>query len=111
MSRPRLLPWSNVDGNPCYLLGDGTGSSYLSRVADNVESVQLDMAEELLNHAADLLCDSDSKTTSPQLRFLAARLTEALRDVHRIACSRGARLALPDGDDGDDDDDDEPSDD
>ncbi|MFF1730881.1 hypothetical protein [Streptomyces sp. NPDC058247] len=109
MSRPRLLPWSNLDGNPCYLLGDGTGSSYLSRVADNVESVQLDMAEELLNHAADLLCDSDSdsdsdsETTTPQLRFLAARLTEALRDVHRIACSRGARLAVPDGDDDDDD--------
>ncbi|MFD3560290.1 hypothetical protein ACFWVU_11540 [Streptomyces sp. NPDC058686] len=116
MSRPRLLPWSNLDGNPCYLLGDGTGSSYLSRVADNVESVQLDMAEELLNHAADLLCDDgrkgDSRTTAPQLRFLAVRLTEALRDVHRIACSRGARLAVPDGDGDDDDvDDDEPSDD
>ncbi|MFF1353609.1 hypothetical protein [Streptomyces sp. NPDC058297] len=107
VSRPRLLPWSNIDGNPCYLLSDGTGSSYLSRVADTVESVQLGMAEELLNHAADLLCDGgcDSKTTAPQLRFLAARLAEALRDVHRIACSRGARLAAPDSDA----DDDEPS--
>jgi hypothetical protein len=78
-------------------------------VADNVESVQLDMAEELLDHAADLLGDSDSedegegegdgRTTAHQLRFLAARLAEALHDVHRIARSRGARLPVPDGDD------------
>jgi hypothetical protein len=101
VSRPRLLPWPNLDGNPCYLLSDGTGSSHLSRVADNVESVQLDMAEELLDHAADLLGDSegDGRTTAHQLRFLAARLTEALHDVHRIARSRGARLPVPDGDD------------
>ncbi|MER7197810.1 hypothetical protein CG723_15540 [Streptomyces sp. CB01635] len=103
VSRPRLLPWSNLDGNPCYLLSDGTGSSHLSRVADNVESVQLDMAEELLDHAADLLGDGDGdgdgKTTAHQLRFLTARLVEALHDVHRIACSRGARLPVPDGDD------------
>ncbi|MFH8734699.1 MULTISPECIES: hypothetical protein [unclassified Streptomyces] len=105
LSRPRLLPWSNLDGNPCYLLSDGTGSSHLSRVADNVESVQLDMAEELLDHAADLLGDGkgegEGKTTAHQLRFLAARLTEALHDVHRIARSRGARLPVPDGDDDD----------
>ncbi|WP_405480909.1 hypothetical protein [Streptomyces sp. NBC_00009] len=107
VGRPRLLPWPNLDGNPCYLLSDGTGSSHLSRVADNVESVQLDMAEELLDHAADLLGDSedegegegDDRTTAHQLRFLAARLAEALHDVHRIARSRGARLPVPDGDD------------
>ncbi|MGW6358173.1 hypothetical protein ACWFR5_24155 [Streptomyces sp. NPDC055092] len=103
VSRPRLLPWPNLDGNPCYLLSDGTGSSHLSRVADNVESVQLDMAEELLDHAADLLGDSEDegegRTTAHQLRFLAARLTEALHDVHRIARSRGARLPVPDSDD------------
>ncbi|MFC9531348.1 hypothetical protein [Streptomyces sp. NPDC056975] len=103
VGRPRLLPWPNLDGNPCYLLSDGTGSSHLSRVADNVESVQLDMAEELLDHAADLLGDSegegDGRTTAHQLRFLAARLAEALHDVHRIARSRGARLPVPDGDD------------
>ncbi|MFF1683740.1 hypothetical protein [Streptomyces sp. NPDC058254] len=100
VGRPRLLPWSNLDGNPCYLVGDGTGSSYLSRVADNVESVQLGMADDLLSHATDLLGDGDGKATAPQLRFLAARLAESLRDVHRIARSRGARLHVPDGDDG-----------
>ncbi|MFE5023728.1 hypothetical protein ACFRAO_10540 [Streptomyces sp. NPDC056656] len=103
VSCPRLLPWSNLDGNPCYLVGDGTGGSHLSRVADNVESVQLEMAEELLAHAADLLGESEGngngKVTAPQLHFLAARLTESLRDVHRIARSRGARLHMPDAND------------
>ncbi|UDM00169.1 hypothetical protein [Streptomyces longhuiensis] len=109
VSRPRLLPWSSLDGKPCYLVGDGSGNSHLARLADNVESVQLDMAEELLDHAADLLAvDVDSKATAHQLHFLAARLVETLHDVHRIARSRGARLTVPDDDD--DDDDDEPVD-
>ena len=90
----RLLPWTTAEGKPCYLLGGGRG--YLSRVADNIESVQLGMAADLLDHAADML--ADRTVTPPQFRFLSARLAESLRDVHRIAESRGARLALPDGD-------------
>lgn len=43
----RLLPWSTPEGKPSYLIGDGTGFSHVSRVADNIESVQLDMADEL----------------------------------------------------------------
>ena len=96
-TRPRLLSWSNPDGNPCYLVADASGTGPLSRVADNVEAVQLGMAGDLLDHAADLL--DDAKVTAPQLRFLAARLTESLHDVHRIARSRGARLPVPDDDD------------
>jgi hypothetical protein len=87
----RLLPWSSPEGKPCYLLGDGTG--YVSRVADNIESVQLGMAAELLDHAADML--DDRQVTPEQLRFVVARMAEALRDVHRIAKSRGARLPVP----------------
>ncbi|MEB8337348.1 hypothetical protein [Streptomyces endophyticus] len=105
-SPPRLLPWSNLDGNPCYLVTDGTGASHLSRIADGIESVQLDMADDLLDHAADLL--GDGKITTPQLRFLVARLTESLYDVQRIARSRGARLPVPDDcDDGESDSEDE----
>ncbi|WP_030543881.1 hypothetical protein [Streptomyces albus] len=85
----RLLPWSN-EGKPCYLLGGGSG--YVSRLADEMERVQLGMAGDLLGHAADLL--GDRRATPPQLRFLAARLAESLRDVHRIAESRGTRLAV-----------------
>lgn len=91
----RLLPWSSPEGKPCYVSGDGTG--YVSRLADEMESTQLDMSAELLGHAADIL--ADRKTTSAQLRFLAARMAEALRDVLRIAESRGARLPTPPCDD------------
>ncbi|WP_328499402.1 hypothetical protein OHS59_28445 [Streptomyces sp. NBC_00414] len=87
----RLLPWAGEEGKPCYLVGDGTGP--LSRAADRIESVQLGMAAEILTHAADLL--ADRRATADQLRYLAARLAEALTDVHRIAESRGARLPAP----------------
>ncbi|MEU8703680.1 hypothetical protein [Streptomyces sp. NPDC048565] len=84
----RLLPWTGPEGKPCYVIGDGTG--YVSRIADNVESVRLGMAVELLDHAADML--DDRQVTSAQLRYVVARLAESLRDVHRIAESRGTRL-------------------
>lgn len=60
-----------------------------SGLADQIEAAQLAMSAELLGHAADIL--GDRSVTAPQLRFLAGCLTEALRDVHRIAESRGAR--------------------
>ncbi|MBX7546686.1 hypothetical protein ABZX95_08385 [Streptomyces sp. NPDC004232] len=85
----RLLPWAGSEGKPCILVTDGSGP--LSKVADTVESVQLGMAADLLGHAAELM--ADHRATSAQLRFLLARMREALTDVHRIAASRGARLA------------------
>ncbi|MGA5548207.1 hypothetical protein [Streptomyces pseudogriseolus] len=94
-TRPRLLPWSNLDGNPCYLVTDDTGTGRLARLADDLEAVQLGMADDLLGHAVDLL--GDTKATAPQLRYLAACLAEALHDVHHIARSRGARLPAPHG--------------
>jgi hypothetical protein len=85
----RLLPWAGADGKPCYLVTDGTGP--LSEMADTIESLQLGMAADLLGHADDLM--ADHRATSAQLRFLLARMREALTDAHRIAASRGARLA------------------
>ncbi|MER6075516.1 hypothetical protein ABT187_43440 [Streptomyces sp. NPDC001817] len=84
----RLLPWAGADGKPCYLLGDGAG--YISRLADQIESVQLGMADGLLGHAAELL--AEQPLTGDELRYLARRLNESLADVRRIAESRGARL-------------------
>ncbi|WP_326594643.1 hypothetical protein [Streptomyces brevispora] len=84
----RLLPWTGSEGKPCYVFGDGTG--YVSRMADGIEGVQLGMADDLLGHAADLL--ADRKVTGAELHFLASRLTESLRDVKRVAVSRGSRL-------------------
>ncbi|MEV8017760.1 hypothetical protein AB0O76_15740 [Streptomyces sp. NPDC086554] len=103
-NQTRLLPWSTLEGNPCVLVGPGTG--FMSRLADSIESVQLGMAADLLGHAADTL--ADPKATPEELRFVAARLTESLREVHRIAESRGDRLSafdqlnVDDGDNGDD---------
>ncbi|MBB6418639.1 hypothetical protein [Streptomyces sp. AK010] len=86
----RLLPWSSPEGRPCYLLTDGSGR--LSRAADTTESVQLDMAGDLLAHLSDML--DDEHVTAAQLRYLLARVSEALTDVCRIAESRGARLLV-----------------
>ncbi|MDN0196959.1 hypothetical protein [Streptomyces sp. S.PNR 29] len=84
----RLLPWSSPEGKPCYVVGNGTG--YVSRLADEVERVQLGMADHLLGHAAELL--AEPRATSGELRYLAGRLRECLADVKRVAESRGARL-------------------
>lgn len=93
----RLLPWTGEGGKPCYLDTGGTGP--VSRAADAVESVQLAMAGELLDHADDML--ADRRATPAQLRFLLARMSEALTDVRRIAESRGARVPVPAWDDSD----------
>ncbi|GGV63256.1 hypothetical protein [Streptomyces massasporeus] len=87
----RLLPWTGADGKPCYLVGDGTG--YVSRLADEIEDVRIDMADALLGHADELL--AERRVTSGELHYLARRLSESLRDVKRVAESRGARLAHP----------------
>lgn len=52
----RLLSWTTPEGRPCYVMGDGT--NYPSRVAETVEDRQLDMAAEMLAHAAHLLADN-----------------------------------------------------
>ncbi|WP_419666917.1 hypothetical protein [Streptomyces sp. 2-1] len=88
----RLLPWSGPDGKPCYLSTDDS-DGYMSRLADNMEAVQLGMAAELLEQAQKLLKDRDTETE--ELRLLTTKLTGALRDALRVATSRGGRLAPP----------------
>ncbi|MEU9790447.1 hypothetical protein AB0E27_07420 [Streptomyces sparsogenes] len=92
---PRLLPWSGPDGKPCYLASDD-GQSLLNRRADEIEALQVAMGRELLRHARVLL--EDRKADVRELRFLAERLCEALRDVLRVAESRGGRLAVHEND-------------
>jgi hypothetical protein len=82
----RLLPWTGPEAKPCFLITDD-GGGRVSRLADITEATQLDMGAQLLAHADALLPDA----TETQLRFLAERLVEALRDILRIAESRGQK--------------------
>ncbi|MEV5533841.1 hypothetical protein [Streptomyces prunicolor] len=94
----RLLPWVGPEGKPCYLSGDGSGG-YLSRLADNMEAVQLGLAADLIKEARTIL---DSRKWTPgELHLLTVQLADALTDVHRVAESRGARLLDPSWDDPD----------
>src|SRR4051794_30433057 len=87
----RLLPWSGPEGKPCYLNTDDE-AGYMSRLADNIEAVQLGTAAELLDQASEAL---DDQSAGPEdLRRLAKELTGALRDVLRVATSRGHLLAV-----------------
>ena len=100
-TQPRLLPWNGTAGQPCYLVTDEDGKGYLSRLADEMEAVQLRMGAELLDHARALL--GNPKAEAGELRFLSNRLVEALQDALRVADSRGRRLSAPDeGEDEDD---------
>lgn len=85
----RLLPWTGPDGKPCFLSTDDN-DSHMSRLADNMESVQLGIATDLLGQALDLLADADMDPDD--LRLLTKDLTGALRDTLRVATSRGQRL-------------------
>ncbi|MCX4866509.1 MULTISPECIES: hypothetical protein [unclassified Streptomyces] len=86
----RLLPWSGPDGKSCYLSTDDSGG-YMSRLADNIEALQLDSATELLEEALEPLGNQDAEPND--LRHLAHDLASALRDVLRVAASRGHLLA------------------
>ncbi|OKH95707.1 hypothetical protein AB852_02795 [Streptomyces uncialis] len=89
----RLLPWLSPEGKPSYLATD-SNHGYLSRFADHVEAVQIDMARTLLDHACELL--NEPKASPRELRFVATRLMEALADTLRVAQSRGQRLTVTD---------------
>ncbi|MEV5318689.1 hypothetical protein AB0K92_13730 [Streptomyces sp. NPDC052687] len=81
----RLLPWTSVDGKPCYLSSDDPHSP-LSRLADDIEAAQLRSAQEVLAGARAVL--GDAKAGERAVRFALTRATESLADVLRIAVSR-----------------------
>ncbi|WP_433916767.1 hypothetical protein [Streptomyces sp. NBC_01744] len=87
----RLLPWPGPEGKPCYLSTDDRGS-YMSLLADHIEAVQLETAAQLLQQASETLDDQDASLD--EMRHLAKELTGALREVLRVATSRGHLLAV-----------------
>ncbi|MCP3756028.1 hypothetical protein [Streptomyces sp. TBY4] len=86
----RRLPWTTGEGKLCFLSTAGP-DSFLSRLADDLEEVQLDTAAEVLEHSLALLANPDAPPT--ELRFVTARLTECLGDALRVAESRGERMS------------------
>jgi len=88
----RLLPWMGPEGKPCYLDTDDR-EGYMSRLADHIESVQLGMASELLGQTVQVL--DDETEDLEKLKLVAEQLAGALRDVLRVATSRGHRLVTP----------------
>lgn len=87
----RLLPWSGEGGKPAYLSAEDE-NSYLSRLADDLEAVQLGMAGRLLDYVQMAL--ADGKLSETELRSMVGFLCEALRDARGVAGSRGARLLV-----------------
>ncbi|GAB2996482.1 hypothetical protein GCM10023080_073280 [Streptomyces pseudoechinosporeus] len=95
---PRLLPWPSPTGNPCYLMTD-SGGGYVSRLADDLEAVQLAMGADVLGLARNVLDDPLSPYT--EVRYAGLRLAECLTDALRVAESRGLRLPVPATEDAD----------
>ncbi|MFF2716478.1 hypothetical protein [Streptomyces sp. NPDC058011] len=89
----RLLPWSGPEGKPCYLSTDDP-DSYMSRLADSIEAIQLGTASELVEEASEAV--DNQNTSLDEMRCLVKELTGALRDIFRIATSRGQLLATSD---------------
>ncbi|MFH8715076.1 hypothetical protein [Streptomyces zaomyceticus] len=87
-SELRLLPWLGSDGKPCYLSTDDN-NSYLSRLADSTEAIQLGLANDLVSHALEVL--NAGEMEAEDLRSLSADLVGALQDTLRLAASRGHR--------------------
>jgi hypothetical protein len=69
----------------------------MSRLADNLETVQLGMAEDLLDHVRKAL--EEGRFSEVELRSMVTSLSGALRDAIRVAESRGDRLPMLDDDD------------
>jgi DNA-binding XRE family transcriptional regulator len=89
----RLLPWTGEDGRPAYL-SSVDDSSFLSRLADDLEARQLGMAEDLQGFVDTAI--EKAKPSETELRSMVAQLSQALRDARRVADSRGDRLPAQD---------------
>ncbi|NBE50332.1 sulfatase [Streptomyces boluensis] len=85
----RLLPWSSADGKPCYLSTDDPLST-LSRLADDLEEEQLTCGEDVLEGAAAVLADPVAGERA--VRFALSQAVASLREVLRVAVSRGGRI-------------------
>jgi hypothetical protein len=77
------------------LRSEGGATSVLSRLADEMESVQLGMADGLVGHAEQTL--ANCRAPEQELRHVIRCLIGSLREVLRVAESRGERLSAVGG--------------
>ncbi|MDT3399235.1 hypothetical protein RKE29_21720 [Streptomyces sp. B1866] len=87
------LPWSTVNGTPCYTVPppDGHGPGPVGALADAWEDAQVLAARDVLG-AAQLWLASGVGVDGGRLRAGAVRLVWALVRVVRVAEMRGKRL-------------------
>jgi hypothetical protein len=93
----RRLPWTGEGGKPVYLSTDGDSATVMTRLADNLESVHLGMASDLLEYVDKALTDQNLSVA--ELRSLIGSLCQSVRDLARVAQCRGERLPMPPEDD------------
>lgn len=86
MNHLRRLPWQDGD-KPAFVT---PGSGLVNDLADTVEAMTLDQAEDLASHAARMARDSGAKVED--MRPLLALLAGAARDAANVARLRGERL-------------------
>lgn len=91
----RMLPWTGEDGQPAYLSTEND-DSFVSRLADDLESAQLAMAERTLRGAESAWA---GRAPDADLTGMVPHLCDALRDAVRVAGSLRDRLSVPDQDD------------
>ncbi|MCC3769392.1 GntR family transcriptional regulator [Streptomyces sp. UNOC14_S4] len=87
----RLLPWDGPEGSPAYVSTDDGG--HISDLADGIEASQMKSAASVLSCAKDVI--EDKSVGADELRYVLNETAIALRDVLRIADSRGLRLPSP----------------
>ncbi|MDT3397221.1 hypothetical protein RKE29_11285 [Streptomyces sp. B1866] len=87
------LPWSTVDGKPCYTVSapDGHGLGPVGALADAWEDAQVLAARSVLG-AARVWLASGVRVDGGRLRAGAVRLVWSLVRMVRVAESRGKRL-------------------
>ncbi|MDJ0460549.1 hypothetical protein [Streptomyces sp. H27-C3] len=81
------MAWTTDDGRPCYLAFVEAG---VARIAAATEASLLRSGRTVLAHARAMRTEPELSTV--ELRFLVARLYEALHDALTVAELRRARL-------------------
>ncbi|WP_329309682.1 hypothetical protein [Streptomyces sp. NBC_01262] len=93
MSSLRRLPFNGPEGSPAFT-PDTNPNGMLARLADQIETRQLETGQAVLTLSRQMLEDEDDLEPK-QARFVIMRLAECLADALTVAEMRGERLPVP----------------